>query len=98
MNKYILHGCIIIFLIIVGVGIVSEINNSSNVDKEVSSFEENIENGDEIQDGYIENVRVEKEDTSNLISNINARVATFVVESLNSALKIAIEAISSITN
>ena len=98
MNKYILHGCIIMFLIIVGVGVVSEINNSSNVDKEVSSFEENIENGNEIQDGYIENVRVEKEDTSNLISDINARVAAFVVESLNSALKVVIEAISSITN
>ena len=98
MSKYILHVCVIVFFVIIGVGLVSEINNSKSKNEEVSSFEESIENGEEIGDGNLSHVRVENEDTSNLISNINAKLATLVVDLLNQGLKIMVDIISSVTN
>ena len=98
MNKYILHGCIIVFLVIIGVGLVSEIDNGANIENEVSSFEERIEGEGEIEDGNLSEVKIEKEDTSNLISNINAKLASIVVDILNEGLKIVVNIISSVTN
>jgi hypothetical protein len=98
MKKYTLQGCIMFFCIILGVGIVGEINNKNTISDEVNGFEQNIENNEEINDGSMSNVRLEKEDTSNLISNINAKLATFIVDGLNEGLKVVINLISSITN
>ena len=98
MKKYTLQICIIVFCIIVGVGLVSEINNKTSISEEINSFEEDLNNNEEISDGVIEDVRVEKEDTSNLISSINAKLASFVVDGLNMGLKVVVELISSITN
>jgi len=98
MKKYILQICIIFFCIIIGVGIVGEINNKNKISNAVNSFEGSIENSEEIKDGNLSDVRVESEDTSNLISDINAKLASFIVNGLNQGLKVVVNLISSITN
>ena len=61
-------------------------------------FEDKVSKQEEIDNGNIEDVRVIKEDSSNLISNVNASVATFIVNGLNGILKFGIKLIDGITN
>jgi hypothetical protein len=98
MKKYVLQALLIFFLVIVGVGIINDINAKSLNDETISSFEEKIENGEEIEDGNLLEVRVEKEDTSNLISRTSAFFAKLVVETLNFGFKIIINLMNGMTN
>ena len=47
MKKYTLQICIIVFCIIVGVGLVSEINNKTSISEEINSFEEDLNNNED---------------------------------------------------
>ena len=98
MKKYIIEAGIILFFILLGVGVVSDINMSSSQTSEVESLEEKIEANDEINDGNLSNVKVEKEDTSNLISIIVANASNLVVKTLNLGLKLMVKIMSGITN
>ena len=98
MKKYILEASIILLFIIIGVGIVSDINQSSISEQEVNSFEEKIDNDIEINDGNLTGVIAEKEDTSNLISSLVAFISNLVVKVLNFGLKIMVKIMSGITN
>lgn len=98
MKKYILEICVIFFLVVIGVGIVSDMEESAESRETVSSYEEKIENGEEIEDGNLSNVRVEKEDTSNLISRVSAFFANIVVETLNFSFKMVINLMSGVAN
>ena len=98
VNKYILQACLIFFLVVVGVGIVVEIDNQKQMNEEINDFKEDVESGNEINDGNLSDVQVRKEDTSNLISDVNSKVATVVVKALNGGLKFIINIVNGITN
>ena len=98
VNKYILQACLIFFLVVVGVGIVVEIDNQKQMNEEIKDFKEDVESGNEINDGNLNDVQVRKEDTSNLISDVNAKAATVVVKVLNGGLKFIVNIVNGITN
>ena len=98
MRKYVIEGCLIFFLVVIGVGIVGEINASGSMEDEVSSFEDKLENNETIDDGNISKIEVKKEDTSNLISNTVTFFANIIVEVLNEGLKLMVKLMSRITN
>ena len=98
MKKYLIHICLIFFLVVIGVGIINDINQVDSNKESVSSLEEKIENGEEINDGNLGNVLVEKEVTSNLISRVSAFFANVIVESLNFSLKLVVNLMNGITN
>ena len=98
MNKHIVEGFIIVIIILFGVSIVAEFDNKSNVNNQIDEFEDKVSKQEEIDNGNIEDVRVIKEDSSNLISNVNASIATFIVNGLNDILKFGIKLIDGITN
>ena len=98
MKKYILEAGIIFLFIIIGVGIVSDIDANSISNQEVNAFEEKVESNEEVNDGNLTNIKVEKEDTSNLISSIVAGISNVVVKTLNLGLKIMVKIMSGIAN
>ena len=51
MKKYILEAGIIFLFIIIGVGIVSDIDANSISNQEVNAFEEKVESNEEVNDG-----------------------------------------------
>ena len=98
MRKYVIEGCLIFFLVVVGVGIVGEINTSGSIEEEISSFEDKLENNELIEDGNVSKIEVKKEDTSNLISNAVTFFANIIVKVLNAGLKLMVKLMNGIAN
>ena len=84
MGRILLEGGIIFLLVLIGISIF--IPSSSDVESVIVQFEENIENGESVEDGVIENVEIGVEDNSNFISKINCKIANAIVNGLNSVL------------
>ena len=86
MGRVLLEGSIIVLLVLIGVSIfVPQENNISNV---ITEFENSVESGNIVNDGQIENIETSIEDNSNLISRINCKIATSIVNGLNSIFEI----------
>lgn len=83
MGRILLEGGIIFLLVLIGISIFIP---SSDVESVIVQFEENIENGESVEDGVIENVEIGVEDNSNFISKINCKIANAIVNGLNSVL------------
>ena len=91
MNKYIIQAFIVLIVILFGVSLISEANDRVKVNDSLSSFEQDIEDNKEVNNGVIDGVYIIEEDSSNLISNINAKMASFLVGGLNKLLGFAIK-------
>ena len=98
MNKHIIQAFIILIIILLGVSLVSESNDKSNLKNTVDEFENKVSNEEEINNGNMLDINVIEEDSSNLISDINAKVATLVVEGLNLVFKLGIKLIEGVAN
>ena len=92
MNKYLIEGFIALIIILVGVSLVSEVNDINNRKAVIENFDEKISNNEEVNNGEMEDIIVE-EDPTNLLSNINAKIATFIVDGLNFVLRLGIKLI-----
>ena len=91
MNKYIIQAFIVLIVILFGVSLISEANDRVRVSDSLSSFEQDIAGNKEVSNGVIDGIYIVEEDSSNLISNINAKMASFLVDGLNKLLGFAIK-------
>ena len=91
MGKRIIQAFIILIVILFGVSLISETNDKINAKNAISSFEEDVSNNKEVSNGNIENIVFE--DSSNMISNLNAKVASIIVGGLNSIFNLGIKMI-----
>ncbi len=98
MNKHIIQAFIILIIILLGVSLISESNDKANLNGTIQNLEDKIENNEEINNGNMVNVNVVEEDSSNLLSDVNAKLATIVVEGLNLVFKFGIKLIESAAN
>jgi cell division protein FtsL len=98
MNKYIIQSFIILIIILLGISLVCESNDKLKTDSEIIDFEEEISDDSEVENGFLSEVNVVREDSSNLISDINAKMASIVVEGLNFVFNLGIKLIEGITN
>lgn len=98
MNKHIIQAFIVLILILFGVSLVSESNDKIEAQKSIEVFEEKVENDVEVENGSMVEVSVIEEDSSNLISDVNAKIASIVVGGLNKIFNIGIKLISSFAN
>lgn len=98
MNKHIIQAFIILIIILLGVSLVSESNDKASFGSSINDFEDKVSNEEEINNGNMVNVNVIEEDSSNLISDVNARVASLVVDGLNLIFKLGIKLIEGVAN
>lgn len=96
MGRVLLEGGIIILLVLIGISIF--IPSEGNVDDVIVEFENSIESGNIVEDGEIDNVEVSVEDSSNVVSRINSKIANTIVNGLNSILDLGVRALRSIIN
>ena len=97
MSKRIIQAFIVLIIILFGVSLISEVNEESKVKDSINKFEETVSNEIEVENGNIDNVIVYNEDSSNLISDINAKVATIIVEGLGAILNLGLKIIEGAT-
>lgn len=93
MNKYIIQAFIVLIVILFGVSLISDANAKLEAKDSITSFEEQVSNKEEVENGSMEGVYVIEEDSSNLISDVNAKVAGLVVGGLNKIFHIGIKLI-----
>ena len=93
MNKRIIQAFIVLIVVLLGVSIVSESNDKWEAKNSISRFEEQVSNNQEVENGSMSGVNIIEEDSSNLISSINAKVAKMVVGGLNKVFRIVIRLI-----
>lgn len=98
MNKRIIQVFIVLVVILFCVSLISESNDKIEAQKVIDSFEENVSNENEVENGSIGEVNVPEEDSSNLISDINAKIASIVVGGLNSVLNLGLKLIGGLAN
>lgn len=98
MKKYLIQLGMIFFLVIIGVGIVSDINVTQNKNELVSSYEEKIENGEIIEDGNLGDITIRNEDTSNRISRVAGFFANIIVKGMNACLRLIINLMNGLSN
>lgn len=98
MNKRIIQAFVVLIVILFGVSLISEVDNKVDTKEEIKEFEENVSNNQEVENGSMVEVNIVKEDSSNLISDINAKVAQLIVGGLNKIFSIAIKVVESVTN
>ena len=98
MNKRIIQAFVVLIVILFGVSLISEVDNKVDTKEEIKEYEENVSNNQEVENGSMVEVNVVKEDSSNLISDINAKVAELIVGGLNKIFSIAIKVVESVTN
>ena len=96
MNKHLIEAFIILLVIMIGVSLVSEVNDVNARKQTIEKFDEKISNNEEVENGEMDEVEIE-EDSSNLLSNINAHIATFIVDGLNKILKLGLSFIDGAT-
>ena len=96
MNKRILQAFIVLIVVLLGVSIVSETNAKWEAKNSISAFEEEVSNKQEVENGSMEGVNIIEEDSSNLISDINAKVAGIVVGGINKIFRIGIKLIEGV--
>ena len=97
MSKRIIQAFIILIVILFGVSLISESNDKVASKESIDSFEENVSNEIEIENGSMGDVNVIEEDSSNLISDINAKIASVIVGGLSSILNFGLKIIESAT-
>ena len=98
MNKRIIQVFIILVVILFCVSLISESNDRLEAQKIINSFEENVSNESEVENGTMIEVNVVSEDSSNFISNINAKIASFIVGGLNGVLNLGLKLIGGLAN
>lgn len=98
MNKRIIQGFIILIIILLGVSLVSESNDKQSAKESISEFDENVSSEQEVENGSMVEVNIIEEDSSNLISDINSKLASIVVGGLNKIFSIGIKLIEGVTN
>ena len=91
MNKYLVQGFIVLIVILIGVSVVSDVSNKAQAKEEIIEFEENVSKENEVNNGNMENVHIIEEDSSNLISDINAKIASIIVDGLNKILNLGLK-------
>ena len=96
MSKRIIQAFIILIIILFGVSLVSEVNDEKQIKEDIKNFEEAVSGGLEVDNGSIGNIHVIEEDSSNLISDVNAKVATLIVEGLGAILNFGLKIIESV--
>lgn len=98
MGKRIIQAFIILIVILFGVSLISESNDKNESKNSINSFEENVSNEIEIENGSMSDVNVVREDSSNLISNINSKIATVIVNGLNYIFNLGIKMIDGLAS
>ena len=98
MNKRIIQAFVVLIVILFGVSLVSEVNNKVDSQEEIKKFEESVSNNSEVENGSMVEVNVVEEDSSNLISNVNAKLASVIVKGLNKIFSLVIKVVESVTN
>jgi hypothetical protein len=98
MNKRLIQAFIILIVILFGVSLVSEADKKVDNKESIDKFEESVSNNQEIENGSMVEVNVVKEDSSNLISNVNAKVASVLVGGLNKLFSMVIKVVEGVTN
>lgn len=98
MGKRIIQAFIILIVILFGVSLISESNDKNDAKNSINSFEENVSNEIEIENGSMSDVNVVREDSSNLISNINSKIATVIVNGLNYIFNLGIKMIDGLAS
>ena len=98
MNKRIIQSFVVLIAILFGVSLVSESNGKLNTNNSIKNFEEQVSNKEEVVNGSMNGVNVIEEDSSNIISNVNAKVASIVVGGLNKLFKIGIKIIDALAD
>lgn len=93
MNKRIIQAFIVLIVILFGVSLISESNDKLDAKNSIESFEQQVGNQQEVENGSMAGVNVIEEDSSNLISDVNAKIAGLVVGGLNKIFKIGIKMI-----
>ena len=93
MNKRIIQALIVLIVVLFGVSFVSEANEKMQASNSLTSFEEQVSSKEEIENGSMAGVHVIEEDSSNLISDINAKIAVLVVGGLNKLFRLGIKMI-----
>ena len=93
MNKRIIQALIVLIVILFGVSFISDLNESLETNSSIKEFEQQVSNQEEIENGNMDGVHVIAEDSSNLISDINAKIAGIVVGGLNKLFSIGIKMI-----
>ena len=56
MNKYLIEGFIALIIILVGVSLVSEVNDINNRKAVIENFDEKISNNEEVNNGEMEDI------------------------------------------
>ena len=97
MSKRIIQAFIILIVILFGVSLISEANGKVDSKAEIESFEESVSNEIEVENGSMIDVNVIEEDSSNLISDVNAKMASFIVGGLSSILNLGLKIIEGVT-
>ena len=72
--------------------LVTQIDGKNSINK----FEESVNSNEEINNGEMVEVNIVEEDSSNLISNINSKVASIIVNGLNFILKFGLKIIEGV--
>ena len=98
MGKRIIQAFIVLIVILFGVSLISESNDKNESKNSINSFEENVSNEIEIENGSMSDVNVVREDSSNLISNINSKIATVIVNGLNYIFNLGIKMIDGLAS
>ena len=98
MNKRLIQGFVSLIVILFCVSLISSANEKEYLEKEVADFEESVSKNEEVDNGVLGEVVVIEEDSSNLISDVNSRVASFIVKGLNSVLNLGLKLIEGIAN
>lgn len=96
-NNFAVDALIVVFVFLIGMSLLADEKEevSSQISSEIGAFDDLINNGNVVEDGYLEDIY--KEDyEGNLIAKLSLEVGNFIVNTLNKGIDFALEGIKSI--
>ncbi len=96
-NNFAVDALIVVFVFLIGMSLLANEKEevSSQISSEIGAFDDLINNGNVVEDGYLEDIY--KEDyEGNLIAKLSLEVGNFIVNTLNKGIDFALEGIKSI--
>ena len=95
MTRILLEGGIVVLLVLMGISVFVP---SSDVKDAIVDFENSIENGEEVNDGELENINMSIEEDVNFISKMNCKIGNVLVNGLNSFFEFGMKILRIIVN
>lgn len=95
MSKFMTDVFFLIMLFLIGIGVVTNVSSSNDigVSGSVEDFDQDVSNGDTIQDGYLDGIHGAEQYEGNGVAKTVEKIGKFIVNGTDKIIEIILDGV-----